>query len=114
MVYSSQGERDSQIGTLRVVGAGDNTPALRLSLRNLLETADLRPAGVSPAAVLIVRRMVDPLPGHIAPYRRPARVESEWERAAQDAVYSLYRHAARPVHGVLPSSAEAVFFADEA
>jgi hypothetical protein len=87
--------------------------ALRLRLTNLLGAADLQPSGVSPSAVLIVRRMPDPLPGSLMSDRRFGQVDVSWERAARHALDDLYRHAARPVRGQLSSGANAILFADE-
>ncbi len=105
---------ETVIGALRVRGARDNTPALRLGLANLLNTTDLRPVGVSPSAVLIVRHMADPLPGRLAPHRPAVRVDAAWERAMHNALTDLYHTAARPATGYVPADAKAVLFADEA
>jgi hypothetical protein len=102
----------TQIGTLRVRGgtAGTN---LRLALSAMLDRADLRPPGVPPAAVLIVRRIGDPLPGRLAPRPMTATVDVAWERAARDRLAGFCQRAARPSRGPVPDDAEAVFFADE-
>lgn len=102
-----------RIDTLRVRAARRPAPGLRLSLAGLLRSADLRPPGIPPAAVLIVRRLADPLPGRLAARRRSARVDAAWERAVRDALAVLYRRAARPARGYVPTTAEAVLFADE-
>jgi hypothetical protein len=101
------------IDVLRLRGASDNTPALRLAVASLLSTAELRPMGVSPAAILIVRKMADPLPGRLAPHRRAIRIDTAWENAFQRALVAIYRHATRPAQGRIPTSANAVLFADE-
>lgn len=103
----------TQIGTLRVRGVSRDKLGLRLSLTNLLNRADLRPTGIPPAAVLIVRRLADPLPRRLAPHRRSVRVDAAWERATRDALSALYRRAVRPNRGYMPAGAEAVRFADE-
>jgi hypothetical protein len=104
----------STIGVLRVRGAGEDTPALRLGLSGVLATGDLRPAAMPPAAVLIVRRLSDPAPGCLPARRRTVRVDRRWEQSAQDALSQQYRRAYRPRRGTVPESAGAVVFEDEA
>jgi hypothetical protein len=101
------------IDTLRVRGASENSPVLRLALSSMLNNADLRPKGVSPSAILIVRNLSDPLPGHLKPQQGVMRVDTDWERAVQDSLLSIYHRASRPVNGSIPSNADAVLFADE-
>src|SRR5437879_3770005 len=101
------------VGNLRVRSMGENGPTARLVLSGLLRSANLRPAGVSPSAVLIVRHLADPLPGRIVPHGHTVRVAAAWEQAAQAALADLYRRAARPSQGYVPASAEAVLFTDE-
>jgi hypothetical protein len=101
------------VGTLRVRGVAENHTALRLALASVLSGADLRPREVSPAAVLIVRRLVDPLPGRLVAKHRAVIVDAAWERAARNALTEIYRRAARPALGAVPANAEAVLFADE-
>jgi hypothetical protein len=102
----------TRIGRLRVRGGTEST-SLRLGLSGLLDRADLRPPGVPPAAVLIVRRMGDPLPGRLAPGQRVGSVDLTWERAARDRLAGFYRRAARPGRDPVPADADAVAFADE-
>ena len=58
-------ENHTLIGTLRILGATDSTPALHLSLSSMLGSADLRPRGIAPSAILIVRNLAAPLPAHL-------------------------------------------------
>ncbi len=106
-------QQRTQIGTLQVRGVNNDTPAFRLALSNLLNSADLRPIGVSPSSVLIVRRMQDALPGRLMPGRGVIRVDTNWERAVQNALGQLHRQASRPARGYIPPDADAVCFADE-
>ena len=102
-----------KVGTLRVQDMEGDTVGLRLALTNILVRADLRPLGIPPTAILIVRRLVDPLPRRIAPHRRAVRIDAAWEKAAQNALANLYRRAARPGQEAVPANAKAVRFADE-
>src|SRR5690606_27615171 len=101
------------IDTLHVRARGAGL-APRLRLASPLGGADLHPAGLSPSAVLVVRSVPDPLPGRLAPGGPAAQVDPAWERAVREALDRCCRRAARPARGVLPTSADAVLFADEA
>jgi hypothetical protein len=102
-----------RIGRLRVRG-GTETASLRLALSAALDRAELRPSGVPPAAVLIVRRMSDPLPRRLDPQLRVGAVDAAWERAARNRLADLHRRAGRPRLGPVSDDADAVVFADEA
>jgi hypothetical protein len=86
----------------------------RLRLEPQLATAELRPSGLPPSAVLCVRRIADPLPGRLVLDSAQARPPPEWERAFVEALTRLLRSAARPAHEAVPANAEAVLFADRA
>lgn len=76
-----------------------------------LDNADLRPRGLPPGAVLIVRHLADPAPGllwHGAPWQGGQR----WGEHARGAVEGHWSHAARPAREPVPSDAQAVWFAD--
>ncbi len=104
----------TSIGLLRVRGAGEDTPALRLGLTSLLATGDLAPPDLPPAAILVVRRLADPLPRRLPARRRGVRLDPRWEEAARHVVTAHYKRAYRPVRGDVPPDADAVVFADEA
>lgn len=103
---------DDQIHRLRVRGSPAAAPALRLRLTSLLSGTDLRPPEMPPAAVLVVRHLTDPLPGHLTP--AAWRPTPAWEQAAQQALARWYRQAARPRQGFLPDAAPAVCFRSRA
>jgi hypothetical protein len=90
-----------------------DAPVARLRLSHLLASASLKPPGMPPSAILLVRAMADPLPGRITKAFAPAALASaEWERAAQNSLGEFHRSAARPMWGPAPSNAAAVLFAD--
>src|SRR5262245_36135781 len=107
-------ERDTlAIGTLRCRSASDDAPAVRLRVARSLQAADVIPSALPPAAVLVVRRMSDPLPGRFG--GRQMRPPREWEAAVRNGLAATARTAARPdERGRLPAGADAVLFADEA
>jgi hypothetical protein len=83
---------------------------VRLRVTHLLATADLRPPGLPPAAVLLIR--------HLAPGRRLPlggyRAAVPWENATRSRIAALHRSATRPVRGRVSADAAAVLFQDEA
>jgi hypothetical protein len=86
--------------------------AFRSRLATVLEGADLEPRGLPPGAVLVVRRVSDPLPGGMDLWKAPYAARSAWERAARGALEECCRHAARPVNGNLAAEdSQAVLFA---
>lgn len=104
----------NRIGKIRIRGAEGNTPALRLSVGGVLERADLRPVGFPPSAVLVVRRMSDPLPGGVNRRGGGAAINGQWERAVQAELAQISASAVRPQAGNIHDNGQAVLFADEA
>lgn len=101
-----------QVKLLQTSVSTDQT-ALRVRLASLLSSADLQPPTMPPSAILIVRRLTDPLPGHLTPWPGVRPVDRTWERAIQHTLATTYRHAMRPVSGYITPDARAVLFADE-
>ncbi len=108
------GADTTTIGLARVAGWPDGASPLaaRLALAQTLAGADLRPAGLSPAAMLIVRRL--PALGSRLALRPGSRVDPAWERAGRSALADLARSAIRPWDGPAPAGCQAVLFRDEA
>jgi hypothetical protein len=101
------------IGLLRVRSAGTERAALRLAVARQLGTVDLAPAALPPSAVLVVRRLADPLPGRVGAHPSRFRAPADWDRALADRLDEAAAHAARPgADGRLPPRADAVLFAD--
>ena len=78
-----------------------------------LAASALRPPAFPLSAILCVRRLIDPAPGHLV-RRLAVRPSAQWELAVRDRLTQLWRDAARPALGPVPPSAEAVWFADRA
>ena len=93
-----------RVRTLRAIGAAPDLLALRRRLEHAIETASLRPRGLSSHAILCVRtlRMAGSSLHSIA---WPARLAQRMEHVAG--------HAVRPFLDVVPANAEAVVFHDE-
>ncbi len=106
--------RDLTIGTVSVRGGSGDTPALRAAMSGQLQAVDLRPPGLPPSALLIVRHLSDPLPGRLAGRPGATLPDTRWRQAARQKMAELYRHAASPSTGPIPADARAVLFRDEA
>ncbi len=112
-MYSTKTIQFSNVKTkLSSLEPGIDKANLRLSLVNLLNSADLYPSGLPPSAILIVKHMADPLPGSIALLQSEMRIKTSWEQAFRNSLTDLYRCAARPIQGYAPLNAEAVCFSD--
>ncbi len=105
------------LGRLDLHLAPGTAPGLQAALRrraaSALGYADLAPRALPPQAVLVVRRLADPLPGELlagSPWQSGGR----WGEGARAEVARLWRSAARPAHGPVPPDAQAVWFADQA
>jgi hypothetical protein len=104
---------DVTVDHVRLRGAQMDAPAARQRLSYLLSSVALRPARMSPSAVLVVRSMRDPLPGAIAKqFALAASPSPAWESAALARLNALCAEAARPARSVVRPSAEAVLFSD--
>jgi hypothetical protein len=106
-------EINNQIVNLRVRGAGADTPAIRLALAGLFSSIEIKPSGVHPTAILIIRHMMDPMPGTLMPHGGIMRVNPSWEKAMQLSLSEIYKDAERPVNGYISPNAKAVLFNDE-
>ena len=105
--------RALNIGTLRLRSDDGDRVALRLRTARALQAADLVPAGLPPAAVLVVRQLTDPMPHRFGAGR--VRPRSEWERAVRRTIEAAARTARRPDEaGRIDPAADAVLFEDEA
>jgi hypothetical protein len=98
------------IGRVRVVDHGGDALRARLVADRLLSGARPAAPGLAPGAVLVVRRLADPMPGTHGDCAAAAR----WRTGVETALGELARSAARPARGPVPSSASAVLFEDQA
>jgi hypothetical protein len=86
--------------------------ARRFQLEQQLRSLDLRPSGLPPSALLLVRRIADPLPRWLSAHQT-SRLSPRWERAVCERLDQDYRNAARPVRGRVPAGTASVLLADE-
>jgi hypothetical protein len=111
MSVSYQSEK-TFIARLRVRGAGLDPALARLRLTSLLNTVALRPGGLAPNALVIIKELRDPLPGHLRLQQAGTRPPPDWERAVGSRLEQLLRSALRPALGHVDDRAEAVIFLD--
>ncbi|MGE5672268.1 MAG: hypothetical protein ACM3XM_00060 [Mycobacterium leprae] len=104
--------RQVSIDRLRFGGRPESAVADRLRLEHLLAGAELWPAEMPPSAVLVVRRLVDPLPGRLVDAPGDLWPSPTWVNAVRVMLADLWRHAARAQNGRLEAgeSAAAVAF----
>lgn len=103
-------ENRDLIGILRISNLRENDISLRQSMSSTLNNVDFIPRGMSPSSILIIRELKDPMPGHFVPHSVPP----EWSQKLRDSITDIYNTASRPVSGIIPYNASAVFFTDEA
>ena len=104
----------SLVGTLRIRDPLGDPVATRMRAELQLGTLALRPPGLPPAAVLVIRGLSDPLPGRLRLASGELHPPDEWAAALQSSLAVLARRARRPAWEEVPSTAEAVVFADRA
>jgi hypothetical protein len=101
------------VNRLRIRGSGLDPVTTQVRAARWLDEATMQPASLPPAAILCIRRLVDPHPGLVTldgVRPTPAR----WTHAVTATIADRARDAARPASGEAPSDAEAVIFADRA
>ena len=100
------------VGRLCVEGAKVDATTAQLRLPALLNNAVSRPTALPPAAIVVIRRLRDPLPRSLRIDQGDIRPPPAWQRALNDALDSLVADAARPALGSVPANAQAVVFLD--
>jgi len=84
----------------------------RLRAESALAGATLYPSDLPGSAVVVLRRLTDPLPGMLS-LRGPSRLPPPaWRHALDARIAEIARRAARPSRGAVPPDAEAIVFAD--
>ena len=102
------------IGRVRIRSDSRDRTSLKIRCEAVFRAVDLTPATMPPQAILCIRSLNDPLPGTIDLHSSHITQPAAWEYAARDSVTAAYRRAARHAHCSVPSSADAVLFADHA
>ncbi len=100
------------VSRLRIRRSSVDPTLARLRAATLLSSAALTPSGLSPAAILIVRQLKDPMPGKLGLRSAAIRLPYEWEEAVRSQMAALTQRALRPIRDAVSETAEAVLFAD--
>jgi hypothetical protein len=100
------------VARLSVRGSGLDPIPTQSRLASLLNNTDARPTGLSPAAIVVVRRLRDPLPGSLDLRQHNLEPPPAWQQALRARLDSLAAGAARPALAAVPANAEAVVFLD--
>src|SRR5215472_6665732 len=103
----TQSNTATLVGRLRVKTRADHQ-----RVRHLLESATLSPTGLPASAVLVVRRLEDPLPSRLRVNRFDLQPDPSWQRAVNAELDKLLSQAARPALQAVPSGAVSVLFLD--
>lgn len=102
------------VSRLRVHGGARDSMLARLRVSAMLGSASLAPTDMPAAAILIVNKFKDPLPGKMMSHGASMRLSREWEQAVRSQMSSFARGASRPIRGEVLGADAAVLFADEA
>src|SRR5947209_2568053 len=96
-------KRNVLISRLRIASPGGDALVSQLRMSTLLGAARPEPLGLPPSAIVVIRKLVDPLPGRL-PLWGPANMSSlEWEQAVSEAIERKIRRAIRPAQGAVPA-----------
>jgi hypothetical protein len=97
---------------LRVRASDIDPIRTRFCIANLFNNAYAQPTGLSPAAIVFVRRLTDPLPGSLQLRSHQLNPPVAWQRALTVALDQSLTNAARPGLAVVPAAANSVVFSD--
>jgi hypothetical protein len=102
------------IRTVQLPANGADALLARLRLESILQRADLQPAGLPPAAILVVRRLEDRTLAKLMQQADTSTLRQPlaWEQTVRSVLSGLAVHAARPLDAPAPANAEAVLFRD--
>lgn len=102
------------VSRLRVRRSGLDPLTTRLRLAALFQTADVQPAGLSPAAIVCIRRLNDPRPRTVSLARGQSHLPPEWQESVRASIEHLVRRAPHPAREFAAADEPCVVFADRA
>lgn len=102
----------AHVTRLRVRASGIDPLRTRLRIVALLNNTRAQPTGLSPAAIVFVRELSDPLPGSLPLNSHQLNPPVAWQRALTLALDQTLTNAARPGLAVVPAAANSVVFSD--
>jgi hypothetical protein len=102
------------VSRLRINRSGLDPLTARLRADALFQAADVRPAGLSPTAIVCIRRLNDPRPRTVSLARGHSRLPPEWQESVRSSIEHLVRRAPHPVREFVAADEPCVVFADQA
>jgi len=102
------------VGRLRIRSKSPDPQAEQRRIGQMLRLATLHPAGLPESAMLVVRRLPDPLPSRLRVGPFDLLPDASWQRAVAAALEKLATSAAQPAYGAVPPTSDAVLFYDRA
>lgn len=100
------------VGCLRIEGAKVDPTLAQLRLSTLLNNAISHPNTLPPTAIVLIRKLRDPLPGSLRLGQHDIQPPAAWRQALTATLDRLAGSAVRPALGAVPANAEAVVFWD--
>jgi hypothetical protein len=102
------------VGRLRIRSRSSDPQAEQQRIERMLRSASLHPSGLPESAMLVVRRLADPLPSRLRAGPFDLLPDASWQRAVTASLEKLAASAARPAYGAVPAETDAVLFYDRA
>jgi len=102
------------VGRLRIRSRSSDPQAEQQRIERMLRSATLHPSGLPESAMLVVRRLADPLPSRLRAGPYDLLPDASWQRAVTASLEKLAASAARPAYGAVPAETDAVLFYDRA
>ncbi len=106
--------RTTLFNKLRINHSRLDGDAAKRRMMQALASVDLTPLSLSPSAILVIRKLSDPLPRALKFQPLDSEVPRAWQQATSAAIEQLANRAYRPILGGVPADAEAVIFLDRA
>lgn len=101
--------KSDYIGNVKVHSQCADSLSLRTNVRKFVSSLDLRPSGLSPSSILLIKRMVSTFPDQML----SGVMKNEWRHAIFSKLAQLYKTAKRPAHGRLSARHDVVLFSDK-
>jgi hypothetical protein len=102
------------VGRLRIRSRASDPQLEQQRISRMMRSATLHPGGLPDSALLVVRRLADPLPSRLRAGPFDTQADPAWQRAVAAELEGLSATAARPAFGPVPAGACAVLFRERA
>lgn len=102
------------IGKLLLQSSSSDHLALKQQIESQLDADELTPSNLSPSAILIVKRIHDPMPRTLQRAAHGIKANKSWSQAVREKLEHELVNAGRPAKYCVPDTANAVLFNDRA